>query len=92
MSTYNEHRSSTYQYLENGRFYITYADGTFADGSWGTETVSINGIDIPNIQFELPSMLRHPLVVFLELGFLEESPLRAMKVLLMNIILIFLRF
>lgn len=32
MSTYNEHRSSTYQYLENGRFYITYADGTFADG------------------------------------------------------------
>ncbi|CAI5169141.1 AVN_HP_G0119690.mRNA.1.CDS.1 [Saccharomyces cerevisiae] len=40
MSTYNEHRSSTYQYLENGRFYITYADGTFVDGSWGRNCIN----------------------------------------------------
>ncbi|AJR49600.1 Bar1p [Saccharomyces cerevisiae YJM1402] len=69
MSTYNEHRSSTYQYLENGRFYITYADGTFADGSWGTETVSINGIDIPNIQFGVAKYATTPVSGVLGIGF-----------------------
>ncbi|WBF13665.1 hypothetical protein N7582_003025 [Saccharomyces uvarum] len=69
LSTYNENSSSTYQDLDNGRFYIIYADGTFADGSWGKETISINGIDIPDVQFGLAKYATTPVSGVLGIGF-----------------------
>lgn len=69
MNIYNENSSSTYQNLDNGRFYITYADETFADGTWGTETVSISGIDIPNIQFGVAKYATTPVSGVLGIGF-----------------------
>ncbi|CAI4064831.1 aspartyl protease BAR1 SKDI_09G1460 [Saccharomyces kudriavzevii IFO 1802] len=69
MSTYNENSSSTYQDLDNGRFYIIYADETFSDGSWGKETVSVNGIDIPDIQFGLAKYATTPVSGVLGIGF-----------------------
>ncbi|KOG98874.1 aspartyl protease BAR1 [Saccharomyces eubayanus] len=69
LSTYNENSSSTYQDLDNGRFYIIYADGTFADGSWGKETMSIDGIKIHDIQFGLAKYATTPVSGVLGIGF-----------------------
>ena len=48
--TYNANKSSSYSYV-NSDFYIQYADGSTAEGDYVTDTLSIGGAQIPNVQF-----------------------------------------
>ena len=50
LGTYDANSSSTYKYV-NGLFNVSYVDGSGADGDYATDTVSIGGKSITDLQF-----------------------------------------
>ena len=50
LGTYDANSSSTYKYV-NGLFNVSYVDGSGADGDYATDTVSIGGASITDLQF-----------------------------------------
>ena len=50
LGTYDANSSSTYKYV-NSLFDVSYADGSGADGDYATDTVSIGGKSITDLQF-----------------------------------------
>ncbi|CDO94275.1 unnamed protein product [Kluyveromyces dobzhanskii CBS 2104] len=48
--TFDSANSSTWS-SNNTRFYISYADGTFADGDWGVDEMHLGDIDVTGLTF-----------------------------------------
>ncbi|CCK71691.1 aspartyl protease BAR1 KNAG_0H02760 [Huiozyma naganishii CBS 8797] len=76
IKTYNANRSTSFQELNNGRFYIIYGDKTFADGIWGTETFEFGGVKIPNVQFGLADYATTPIGGVLGIGFQRRESVK----------------
>lgn len=69
LDTYNAGNSTSLKELIGSRFYINYEDDTFADGVWATEDITINGIEISNLQFGLANYATTPVDGVLGIGF-----------------------
>lgn len=54
--TFNPNKSSTFRPQGNDTFMIMYGDGTFANGLWAKDTLSLDGHDISNLQFAVANM------------------------------------
>lgn len=48
--TFATSSSSSFQ-SNDTEFYIQYGDGTFALGTWGTDTIKVDGLEISNVSF-----------------------------------------
>lgn len=74
--TFNSSESSTMKKVSDARFYINYVDLTYAEGVWVTDTLTINGISIPNMQFGLALNATTPVSGVLGIGFQRREAVR----------------
>ncbi|KAG0655775.1 hypothetical protein C6P45_002904 [Maudiozyma exigua] len=74
--TFNSSESSTIKKVSDARFYINYVDLTYAEGIWVTDTITINGVSIPNMQFGLASNATTPVSGVLGIGFQRREAVR----------------
>lgn len=63
--------SSTYQ-KNNSDFYISYEDNTVAEGDWSTDTLNLQGVDIPNMSFGLATTANSSIGV-LGIGYMSNE-------------------
>ncbi|CCC67804.1 hypothetical protein NCAS_0A12460 [Naumovozyma castellii] len=67
--TFNKSLSSSFKTKGTSRFYAYYSDKTFADGSWATEKLTMNGVDVSSLQFGLGNCVTTPVSGVLGIGF-----------------------
>lgn len=68
--------SSTFQQLGKSRFYIQYADKTFADGIWGVDTFKFGEAEVKNVQFGLANYATTPIAGVLGIGFQRRESVK----------------
>lgn len=76
ITTFDSKKSSSFKKLSDDRFYINYVDETYAEGEWATDTLTINGITINNMQFGLALNATTPVSGVLGIGFQRREAVR----------------
>lgn len=76
LGTFDANSSSSIEKLDIGRFFINYSDGSFADGYWATEKISMSGIDVSGLQFGVADYATAPVGGVLGIGFTRRESVR----------------
>ncbi|QLQ80520.1 hypothetical protein HG537_0D05200 [Torulaspora globosa] len=73
LGTFDANSSSSIEKLDIGRFFINYTDGSFADGYWATERISLSGIEVSKLQFGVAEYATGPVGGVLGIGFARRE-------------------
>ncbi|GAV54166.1 hypothetical protein ZYGR_0AK06680 [Zygosaccharomyces rouxii] len=76
LSTLDVNASSQFRDLDVGRFYINYTDGSFADGYWATDEVSVAGVPVSGLQFGVAKYASEEISGILGLGFSRRESVK----------------
>lgn len=69
LDQFNDGESSSFSQVGDSRFYIEYADKSFADGIWAKETFKFGDMEIENVQFGLADFATTAIGGVLGIGF-----------------------
>lgn len=61
--TFNLENSATFKSNES-TFYLTYGDGSFAKGLWGTDNIHLNGLNVSDVSFAVANETNSSVGVF----------------------------
>lgn len=73
MNLYNPQVSQTMKNENIDRFYISYSDKTFEDGTWITDDITVDGILVHQLQMGLAQFATTPVSGLLGLGFVRRE-------------------
>ncbi|QLL32262.1 hypothetical protein HG536_0C04310 [Torulaspora globosa] len=76
LGTFDANSSSSIKKLDIGRFFINYSDGSFADGYWASEKISMGEIDVSELQFGVADYATAPIGGVLGIGFARRESVR----------------